>query len=194
MWVVCFIFISNFGGYLQTDEIYPYDENELRPSQTEIVIEYETISVKFKYYGGYDSFTFNTDNDFEITIHGTIIFDIIDNMQDTTSKILSDLQECPQNEIPIESVNITTTAQDNSTDIFYTASSEVKTSYVLNWCNYNNPLRPTINTFTNVVGLPNDNIINDLLTYWLSITIIYIVIDIIIEIAIYLTHFFNKEV
>lgn len=93
----------------------------------------------------------------------------------------------------IESVTINTITQDHTTNIFYDSCEQVKDSFVLNWCDANNPISQPIISFTNVFSLPNDHIINTLLTYWFSISMIYIVIDIIIECIVYITHFFNKE-
>lgn len=93
----------------------------------------------------------------------------------------------------IKSVTITTNPQDQTTNIFYDSCDQVKQSFILNWCDTNNPIKSGVTAFTNVFALPNDHIINTLITYWFSISMIYIVIDIIIECIIYITHFFNKE-
>ncbi len=100
----------------------------------------------------------------------------------------------PQNLIPIEEVNILTNPQDQTTNIFYDSCDQVQDSFILNWCTNGNPINSGVNAFTNAFNVPNGHIINTLITYWLCISMIYIVIDIIIECIVYITHFFNKEV
>jgi len=99
----------------------------------------------------------------------------------------------PQNLIPIESVDITTNPQDQTTNIFYDSCEQVEQSFILNWCEQANPVRNPIQSFTNAFSLPSNHIINTLITYWICIAMIYIVIDIIVECIVMLTHFFNKE-
>lgn len=93
----------------------------------------------------------------------------------------------------IQSVEITTNPQDQTTNIFYDSCEQVEQSFILNWCEQANPVRNPIQSFTNAFNLPSNHIINTLITYWICITMIYIVIDIIVECIVMLTHFFNKE-
>lgn len=95
---------------------------------------------------------------------------------------------------PIESVNITTNPQDQTTNIFYDSCDQVQDSFILNWCTTGNPINSGVNAFTNAFNLPNGHIINTLITYWLCVAIIYIVIDIIVECIVTITHCFSKEV
>lgn len=128
----------------------------------------------------------------------TIILFVADYTEDTDYYYETDIQQytyiAPTQYIPIKSVTITTNPQDQTTNIFYDSCDQVKQSFILNWCDNENPINTGLANFTQVFNIPNDNIINTLLTYMLSITMIYIVIDIIIETITYITHFFNKEI
>ena len=77
-------------------------------------------------------------------------------------------------------------------DTFYYAVEETKNSPLFTWVE-NSPLTPAINSFTSVFNIQNDNYITYTLNYWLNITAMYVVIDIIVEGFTHITHIFNKE-
>jgi hypothetical protein len=77
------------------------------------------------------------------------------------------------------------------TDSMATAWNNTWTNPVFSWTN-NSPFYTAMSNFTNVFGIENMQIAN-LLTYIATITAIYIVFDIVIELFTYLTHLIPKS-
>lgn len=89
---------------------------------------------------------------------------------------------------------------ENSIPTDSTIANELSTAIVNlnNWApfkwatEFSNPIRLTIYNLCEAFNI-NSGILVSLITYWITISIIYIIFDIIIEAVVYITHFFNKE-
>lgn len=92
--------------------------------------------------------------------------------------LVSNLQEVPQDEIPIQGVNIETRSQDSTTNIFYDSVNQVQDSFILNWCGIENPITQVFAYMSGFFGMSTSHITNNLLTYWLSISIVWLVFDV----------------
>lgn len=182
--------IKYTNASLIPDENVPNDDNIIKPSKTKLN-NYQGTTTIYQYFNsGYSSAILETENNTTIEIKGQIQINTW-YYTDTTSTLQSSLTQAT--DIQIESVDITTNPQDQTTNIFYDSCAQVEQSFILNWCEQANPVRNPIQSFTNAFSLPSNHIINTLITYWICIAMIYIVIDIIVECIVMLTHFFNKE-
>lgn len=168
--------------------------HEIKQVKWQIQIDYEILSITMHIDKNTDQYIqYSPSSSITTLTFNNTLVKILPINNSRTSAIYTNLQEIPNNLNPIESVTITTNPQDQTTNIFYDSCEQVEDSFILNWCNNANPVRTPIEQFTNAFSLPSNHIINTLITYWLCIAMIYIVIDIIIECVIMITHFFNKE-
>lgn len=78
-----------------------------------------------------------------------------------------------------------------SNDLYSQAETLMLSNNIISWVNTTGIYTAINNMFTQLNV--NSTIIIYLLTYWLMITAIYIVIDIVVEVFIYITHWFNDK-
>lgn len=78
-----------------------------------------------------------------------------------------------------------------TTSIFDTASNLLLNSDLMTWTT-NTLLYTGVNAMFTQLNI-NSNLIIELLTYWLMLTSIYVIIDIVLEMFIYLTHWINDR-
>lgn len=90
--------------------------------------------------------------------------------------------------------NLTTTLwyYDNViSSAFYASTERVWHAPIFSWV-MTGPFYTGITGFTSIFGIPNMSFLTNLLCYWITMTCIYVVFDIVIESFIYLTHIFTK--
>lgn len=75
-------------------------------------------------------------------------------------------------------------------DLFYNAVANLSTKTLFTWVT-GTGMYTTINSVLTGLDFGPDNTLALLLTYWIIITLIYVLFDIIIEMFIKLTHLFN---
>ena len=78
------------------------------------------------------------------------------------------------------------------TDSMSVAWQQTWSNPLFSWNNYNPLLQPLTN-FTNVFGITAESCIPQALCYLATITIIYVIFDIIIEVFIKITHLINRN-
>ena len=184
--------ITYTNCYWKSDESVPNEDFIVSPSYTNITIEQEYIFMFLNANGTYMSYYLDkivSMNLTNITIEGQIV---ITNWSITDNTTFFPNSLSIASNIPIENVEITTVAQDDSTNIFYTSCEQVKDSFVLNWCNYYNPVRAVYDYGSALFNVDSDNLVNYFLTYWTSISIIWLVFDVFMYVPLLVHRWIDK--